>query len=84
MLSKWFINVLIVFEVWKDACINVDEEACLAWRAEAVKPVLDLANNMRMVLVPGKLGIFCLAVTFSKTLNYCKGSLYYIKIISNF
>ena len=56
MLSKWFINVLIVFEVWKDACINVDEEACLAWRAEAVKPVLDLANNMRMVLVPGKLG----------------------------
>ena len=66
MLSKWFINVLIVFEVWKDACINVDEEACLAWRAEAVKPVLDLANNMRMVLVPGKLGFFCLTVTFSK------------------
>ena len=82
MLSKWFINVLIVFEVWKDACINVDEEACLAWRAEAVKPVLDLANNMRMVLVPGKLSIFCLAVTFSKT-RY-KGSFYYIKIISNF
>ena len=69
MLSKWFINVLIVFEVWKDACINVDEEACLAWRAEAVKPVLDLANNMRMVLVPGKLGFFCLTVTFSKTIR---------------
>ena len=56
MLSKWLINVLIVFEVWRDVCIFVDENSCLAWRAEAVKPVLDLANNMRMVLVPGKLG----------------------------
>ena len=69
MLSEWLINVLIVFEVWRDVCIFVDEKSCLAWRAEAVKPVLDLANNMRMVLVPGKFSILCLAVTFLKTLN---------------
>ena len=67
MLSKWLISVLIVFEAWKDACINVDEKSCLTWRAEAVKPVLDIANNMRMVLVPGKFFILCLAITFSKT-----------------
>ena len=47
-------TVLLVFDVWRDVCIRMDEKACIIGRAEAVKPVLDLANNMRMVLVPGK------------------------------
>ena len=54
MWSHTLTTVWVVFDVWRDACIRLDESACFLGRAEAVKPVLDLANNMRMVLVPGK------------------------------
>ena len=54
MLSHTLMTVLLVFDVWRDACVRIDEKSCLIGRAQAVKPVLDLANNMRMVLVPGK------------------------------
>ena len=54
MLSHTLMTVLLVFDVWRDACIRLDESACFPGKAEAVKPVLDLANNMRMVLIPGK------------------------------
>ena len=54
MLSHTLMTLLLVFDAWRDACVQIDEKSCLIGRAQAVKPVLDLANNMRMVLVPGK------------------------------
>ena len=46
--------VLLVFDVWRDGSNKLDKSLCTIGGANAVKPVLDLANNMRMVLVPGK------------------------------
>ena len=53
MFSHTLVTALLLFNVWRDACDKIDKSLCPIGRTDAVKPVLDLANNMRMVLVPG-------------------------------
>ena len=67
--------------------MNTDGNSCAGWGAEAVKPVLDLANNMRMVLVPGKYKYYRIAINgFEKYLlhdnkNQCIFILLFSKLI---
>ena len=54
MLPLQWLIALLLFNVWRDARVMYDKSFCGYGTVNAVKPVLDLANNMRMVLVPGK------------------------------
>ena len=55
MVSKGLIFILICFDLWRDIWVRQDVSGFTSiGGVQAVKPILDLANNMRMVLVPGK------------------------------
>ena len=55
MVSKGLIFLLICCDVWRDIRVRQDVSGFTSiGGVHAVKPILDLANNMRMVLVPGK------------------------------
>ena len=55
MLSKGLIFVFLCCDLWRDIRVKQDVNGFTSiGGVHAVKPVLDLANNMRMVLVPGK------------------------------
>ena len=55
MLSKGLIFIFLCCDLWKDFRVRQDvTEFEIIGGVHAVKPILDLANNMRMVLVPGK------------------------------
>ena len=55
MLSKGLILILLGCDVWRDIRVGQDVSGFTSiGGVQAVKPILDLANNMRMVLVPGK------------------------------
>ena len=55
MVSKGLIFLLICCDVWRDVWVRQDVSGFTSiGGVQAVKPILDLANNMRMVLVPGK------------------------------
>ena len=55
MVSKGLIFFLICCDVWRDVWVRQDVSRLTSiGGVQAVKPILDLANNMRMVLVPGK------------------------------
>ena len=55
MLSKGLIFIFLCCDLWRDIRVRQDVTGFTSiGGVHAVKPVLDLANNMRMVLVPGK------------------------------
>ena len=55
MLSKGLVFIFLCCDLWRDIRVRQDgTEFTSIGGVQAVKPVLDLANNMRMVLVPGK------------------------------
>ena len=55
MVIKGLIFILICCDVWRDIWVRQDVSGFTSiGGVQAVKPILDLANNMRMVLVPGK------------------------------
>ena len=55
MLSKGLILILLGCDVWRNIRVGRDISGFTSiGGVQAVKPILDLANNMRMVLVPGK------------------------------
>ena len=54
MFCQNFISVVFLLDLWIQTCFRLDVSICSIGKVEAVKPVLDLANNMRLVLVPGK------------------------------
>ena len=53
MLSKGLIFIVLCCDLWRGFRVRQDGFTSIGG-VQAVKPVLDLANNMRMVLVPGK------------------------------